>query len=228
MKRYLPSINPYVEKIREYPDRVVPFFDEEIGAEGRDLLEARLQGFERIVCELGCGSGNHLVACAERERDALHVGFELRFKRAYKTAHKAARLDLDNVLVLRVSAERLLEHFPPGSIAVIHVNFPEPWNDGRYRERRLLGEKNLELIHAALAPGGLFRLKTDHAGYFEQVRSSLVDRPDFRLLDWTENLDESGWAEGNIETEFETMFRRIDAPIRCLEARSSPDRYRVS
>ncbi len=220
MKRYLPSINPYVVKLHEYPDHILPFIGDEIDASGRDLLEKRLGEYDRFVCELGCGSGNHLIACAARAPDVLHLGFELRFKRTYKTALKAARAGLGNVLVLRTSAERLLEFLPPHSMDVIHVNFPEPWNDGRYRERRLLGADNLRLIHRALVPAGLFRLKTDHPGYFDQVRTTLADHSDFDLLEWTENLDDSRWAEDNIQTEFETMFRRIDAPIRCLEARS--------
>ncbi|MEQ8763062.1 MAG: hypothetical protein RL885_03990 [Planctomycetota bacterium] len=220
MPRSSTWLNPYHDRLLEYPEHILPFFGDAMRVEDAEVLQAKLDDHDGLVCELGSGSGNHLVACAEQDPSRLHIGFEIRYKRAYKTGLKADRSSLANVLVLRTSAERLLEFVPAGRVDTLHVNFPEPWNDGRLRRRRLVGSTFLESIRDSLRVGGELRFKTDHEGYFAQVRRLVEGSSRLDLEHWTEDLDQSPFAKGNIETEFEIMFRRYDAPIRFLIARA--------
>jgi tRNA (guanine-N7-)-methyltransferase len=94
------------------------------------------------------------------------VGIEQRRKFAALVAAKVARRGLANVLILqgdgRIMAPRL---FPAGSLAAIHVHFPDPWWKRRHVRRRLVDDRMSALLLRLLAPGGLLDFRTDVERY---------------------------------------------------------------
>jgi tRNA (guanine-N7-)-methyltransferase len=119
-----------------------------------------------LELEIGCGHGGFALAFGARRRDAALVGIEQRKKFAELVAGKAARRGLDNVLVLRgdgrLMAPRL---FPAGSLAAIHVHFPDPWWKRRHVRRRLVDDAMSALLLRLLRPGGLLDFRTDVERY---------------------------------------------------------------
>ena len=57
----------------------------------------------------------------------------------------------------------LTERVAPGSLAAVHLFFPDPWPKQKHAKRRFVQQHTLTLIAARLAPGGVLRIATDIA-----------------------------------------------------------------
>jgi tRNA (guanine-N7-)-methyltransferase len=121
---------------------------------------------EGLELEIGCGHGGYALAFGRLRPDRALVGIEQRKKFAALVAEKVARRGLGNVLVLcgdgRLLAPRL---FPAGSLAAIHVHFPDPWWKRRHERRRLVDDRMSTLLLRLLRPGGLLDFRTDVERY---------------------------------------------------------------
>jgi tRNA (guanine-N7-)-methyltransferase len=62
----------------------------------------------------------------------------------------------------RLLAPRL---FREGSLAAIHVHFPDPWWKRRHHHRRLVDDRMSLLLLRLLRPGGLLDFRTDVERY---------------------------------------------------------------
>jgi tRNA (guanine-N7-)-methyltransferase len=120
----------------------------------------------RLELEIGCGHGGFALAFGLRHPDRALVGIEQRKMFARLVAEKAERRQLHNLLVLqgdgRILAPRL---FAAGSLAAIHVHFPDPWWKRRHVRRRLVDDRMSVLLLNLLAPGGLLDFRTDVERY---------------------------------------------------------------
>jgi tRNA (guanine-N7-)-methyltransferase len=135
---------------------------------------------ERLELEIGSGHGGFALAYARAFPGRALVAVEQRKKFAADLAEKAARRGLVNLLVLqgdaRILAPRL---FAAGSLAAIHVHFPDPWWKRRHHRRRLVDDRMSTLLTGLLAPGGLLDFRTD----VEEYAAGAVER-----------LEEAGFA----------------------------------
>ncbi len=88
----------------------------------------------------------------------------------------------------------------PGSLAGIHVYFPDPWHKKKHNKRRLIQAEFVRELSARLAPGGYLHCATDWQPYAEQMLQVLgaeptlantadgyAPRPDWRPLTKFEN-----------------------------------------
>jgi tRNA (guanine-N7-)-methyltransferase len=66
----------------------------------------------------------------------------------------------------RILAPRL---FRAGSLAAIHVHFPDPWWKRRHERRRLVDDRMSSLLLGLLAPGGLLDFRTDVERYAREA-----------------------------------------------------------
>lgn len=207
-------VNPYRERIHDYEGRLFTFADPAHDA----AALAKLTEHNRCVCEWGSGSGNHIIAQAQRAPELLFFGFELRYKRAVRTIEKAERAGVRNVFVLRTDARTIDRLFPAMSLEALYVNFPDPWEKRRGHKHRLLGVSLISLAVALLKPGGALYVKTDHGAYFADFCHQLDADGRLSIVEKTENLAASPWQERNIESEFESLFRSQAQPICYLKA----------
>lgn len=128
-----------------------------------------------VEVEIGSGKGTFLVEAAESRPETGFVAVEYARSFADYVRDRARRRDLRNVRVVRMDAARFFEdHVEPGSVAVVHLYFPDPWPKERHHKRRLLKPPFVRVAAGALAPGGEIRFVTDHAGYFEEARAFLA------------------------------------------------------
>jgi tRNA (guanine-N7-)-methyltransferase len=129
----------------------------------RARLGARAQDLE---LEIGAGHGGYALAFARERPDAALVAIEQRRKFAEELRSKGERRGHANLVVVhgdaRVLAPRL---FPAGSLAAVHVHFPDPWWKRRHHSRRLVDDRMSALVLGLLRPGGLLDFRTDVERY---------------------------------------------------------------
>ena len=99
-------------------------------------------------------------------------------------AQRAARRGLENVRLLRTTAEDLLYRLlTRGSVERFFVLFPDPWPKKRHHKRRLIHPGIATALSAALVPGGQLLVKTDHEPYAEVIASVLSAEPTLAPLE---------------------------------------------
>ena len=171
-----------------------------------------------LVLEIGFGRGEFLLGLAEEARGRAFLGVEYSGKRVLKTARRLARTELRNVRLIRAAAEEVTrEILPPGSLAAVWINFPDPWPKKRHHKRRLLQPGFVrELAHRLIA-GGELHVATDHSAYAEFIAGVLAAEP---LL---ENLAApEPWlpdVTGRRPTSYELEWRAEGRPLHFFEYR---------
>ncbi len=209
--------NQYIDLISSKPELIFPCAREARADVVREKLRAKSQRFKKVYCELGSGSGAHLVALASANPDTLCVGFEIRFKRSFKTAEKAEKKSLQNVAIVHCDARRVGEFFSEESLDAVFVNFPDPWEKAGWQKHRLLRPETLRQILALLKPGAFFRYKTDHSEYFSETEKFLETLPGTVISKLTRDLYHSELLDMNISSEFEELFKSKEVPVNLLE-----------
>jgi tRNA (guanine-N7-)-methyltransferase len=136
-----------------------------------------------LELEIGSGHGGYALAFGPRHPDRVLVAVEQRRKFAADLEEKVRKRKLANLVVLtgdaRILAPRL---FPEGSLAAVHVHFPDPWWKRRHVRRRLVDDGMSTLILRLLRPGGHLDFRTDVERY---------------ALDAVERLEEAGFANAS-------------------------------
>ena len=98
---------------------------------------------------------------------------------------------ITNIRICAHDAVEVLEHMlAPGSLAGIHVFFPDPWHKKRHNKRRLIQPPFVRQLAEHLQPGGYLHCATDWQPYAEQMREVLGAEP---LLANT-SAAADGWA----------------------------------
>lgn len=123
-----------------------------------------------VVLEIGFGMGEATahIAQAMPARDFLccevhEPGVGALLKRVQDGA-------LHNVRIVAHDAVEVLQHMvAPGSLAGVHVFFPDPWHKKRHHKRRLVQPEWVDLVATRLAPGGYLHCATDWQPYAEHM-----------------------------------------------------------
>ncbi len=215
--------NQYIELVNSSSEYIINCGKNPLSAPQKELLAKRISSYARIIVELGSGSGAHLLEQASQNPDTLYVGFEIRFKRTFRTAQKAEKAEIRNLLLLRANAERITEFFGNSSIQGFYVNFPDPWDKKRWHKHRMLNSRSLNEMHALLKPGGFISYKTDHQGYFKDTRKLLCELNLYQICQESEDLHNSDIPKElrNIRSEFEMLFISKGLPVYFIEVRKS-------
>ncbi|MBU2410963.1 MAG: tRNA (guanosine(46)-N7)-methyltransferase TrmB [Gammaproteobacteria bacterium] len=85
---------------------------------------------------------------------------------------------LQNVRICAHDAVDVIDHMlQPGSLAGVHVFFPDPWHKKRHNKRRLIQPEFVHKLAVRLAPGGYLHCATDWQPYAEQMLEVLSGEP---------------------------------------------------
>lgn len=176
-----------------------------------------------LVVEIGFGKDTFLLARAAADPGRDHVGVERDPARVEAFLAEAARRGLANVRALPVSAELALGScFEDGSVAVLHVYFPDPWPKARHAGNRLVQPWFAREARRVLEPEGVLHLATDDAAYAERMLDVLEGAGLFRNLGGPRSTSSSpalGW-----ETKFERLWRSRGRVIRHMAFSPAPGR----
>lgn len=150
-----------------------------------------------LVVEIGFGKDPFLLDRATARPGEDHVGVERDPGRVAAFSNEIARRNLTNVRILPIAAETALGLcFEDGSVAELHVYFPDPWPKLRHAGNRLIRPWFAREARRALAADGRLLLATDDAPYAAQMREVLA--PAFR---------EEDPAAASASTKFERLWR---------------------
>ncbi len=159
-----------------------------------------------VEVEVGSGKGLFLATVAAMHPDRDYFGIEMAASYAKRAAQRAKKRGLSNVKVAAADARRVLaQHVTDGSVAAVHVYFPDPWWKKRHRKRRVFSAEFLADVVRALSDGGELRLATDVEEYFEVMCALVAARPELSDL----SVPEPGEPKHELDylTNFERKFR---------------------
>jgi tRNA (guanine-N7-)-methyltransferase len=129
--------------------------------------------FERavpVVLEIGSGMGETTAEIAQQNPAIDFIAIEVHGPGVGSLLKKIDALGLTNLRVIRHDAVEVLEKmFEDGSLAGLHLFFPDPWPKKRHHKRRLVQPPFAALAARKLAPGGYFHAATDWPEYAEQM-----------------------------------------------------------
>ncbi len=128
--------------------------------------------------EIGSGKGRFLIEWAAANPGIGVLGVERARGYVELVSARARRRGLGNLRILHTTAEDLLFRcLAPASVNAVHVYFPDPWPKQRHHKRRFFRPDNVARLAEVLRPGGLLRVKTDHAEYAALIAALLAAEP---------------------------------------------------
>jgi tRNA (guanine-N7-)-methyltransferase len=172
-----------------------------------------------VHIEIGSGKATFLVNEAKTRPCDDFLGIEWCSKIYRYAVDRVGRHGLTNVRIIRADAAVFVKDFvPDGSVDCFHIYFPDPWPKKKHHKRRFICNNNLEQLLRCLKPGGIIRIATDHAGYFDQIKQVMADNrlQEIEFFPTSGAEPERGeWAG----TNFERKYLKEGRPIHTLAVR---------
>lgn len=178
-----------------------------------------------IYLELGCGKGRFIAKSAANNREVNYIGVDLKdevlvaAKREVEKEFESQGIPKEemHVRLIPMDIAHIDEVFEKDEVDRIHLNFSTPWPKARHNKRRLSHLRFLERYKRFLKKGSEIWLKTDNEEFFE-ASLEYFKEGGFTLEYVTYDLHKSDF-EGNIVTEYEEKFSKMDMHIMFLIAR---------
>ncbi len=174
-----------------------------------------------VHIEIGTGKGTFLLNQAKAQPDDNFLGIEWARKYYRFAVDRIGRWGLTNVRIIRTDAAAFLADFiPDNSVECFHIYFPDPWPKKRHHKRRFICPANLEHLLRCLKTGGQLKIATDHADYFEQIKTVLTARNEkLQEIDFlpTAGAEASEW----VGTNFERKYLKDQRPIYTLAVKKT-------
>lgn len=170
-----------------------------------------------LVLEVGSGGGEAALAFGAAFPDVDLVATDVHTPGIVFLLEAVAAAGASNVFVERTDALDMLDaRVASGSLAGVHVFFPDPWPKARHHKRRFIRRDVLDLLADRLAPGGQLLVATDVADYAEWAQTELdahpafaggvAERPAWRPLT---KYERGGMDAGRVVVDF--AYRRVDS-----------------
>ena len=130
------------------------------------------------IVEIGFGMGETTAAIATGMPENNFIGVEVHTPGVGSLLKQIEEQDLQNLRLIQHDAVEVLTHMiAPGSLAGVHVFFPDPWHKARHNKRRLIQPPLVTLLCSRLAPGATLHCATDWQDYAEQMLAVLSGDP---------------------------------------------------
>ncbi|WP_082549217.1 tRNA (guanosine(46)-N7)-methyltransferase TrmB [Rhizobacter sp. Root404] len=133
------------------------------------------------VLEIGFGMGDATAAIAQALPGTDFIGVEVHTPGVGALLKQIGERGLTNLRLLQHDAVDVLQQMiAPGSLAGVHVFFPDPWHKKKHNKRRLIQPDFVTLLASRLVPGGYLHCATDWQPYAEQMLEVLSAEPALR------------------------------------------------
>jgi tRNA (guanine-N7-)-methyltransferase len=164
--RALETLGPkYMVRYQPHPVDLAQVF----GREAPTLLEIGFGMGEATAHIAGLMPENNFLCC---EVHPPGVGALLK---------RIGEQDLTNIRIVEHDAVEVLDHMlPAGSLAGVHIFFPDPWHKARHNKRRLVQPAFVAKLVPRLRPGGYVHCATDWEPYAQQMLEVLAAEPALR------------------------------------------------
>lgn len=159
-----------------------------------------------IHIEVGMGKGKFLMRLAEQNPEINYIGIEKYSSVLIRAVEKKNETEgLDNLYFIRFDADFINDIFDKDEIDRIYLNFSDPWPKDRHAKRRLTSRQFLARYDQFLKKTGEIIFKTDNKDLFDFSLEE-VKEAGWKLVNYTYDLHNSEYVEGNIMTEYEEKF----------------------
>ncbi len=174
-----------------------------------------------IHIEVGMGKGQFIMTLAENNPDINYIGIEKYSSVLVRAIEKQEEKQLPNLFFIRMEAENIADVFEKNEVSQIYLNFSDPWPKDRHAKRRLTSVQFLERYEKILKTKGHVIFKTDNRDLFDFSLEQEKEAPHWTLLNYTFDLHNSQYVEGNVMTEYESRFVAKGNPICRMELQLS-------
>ena len=177
-----------------------------------------------IELEIGCGKCTFIAEKALRDPDTNYIAMDIKSdmlgvgrRNIERIFAEAGKNSPDNVALVRCNVEEIDKVFSADDgIAVMYINFCNPWPRLKHQKRRLTYPRKLRMYRDFLTEDAVIYFKTDDDELFEDS-VGYFEEAGYHIRYITRDLHNSE-VEGNIVTEHEQMFTDEGIPIKYLEA----------
>jgi tRNA (guanine-N7-)-methyltransferase len=159
-------------------------------------LDAAIGRSAPVILEIGFGKGETTQQIAQARPGDNFLGVEVFNAGVGALLRRIDTHGLTNIRIIQHDAvEVLRDMLAPGSLAGVHIYFPDPWPKARHHKRRLIQPPFVESLVSRMAPGAYIHCATDwehYAGQMLEVLSAepllcnthedYAPRPDYRPL----------------------------------------------
>jgi tRNA (guanine-N7-)-methyltransferase len=164
-------------------------------------LQAAFGRTAPTILEIGFGMGEATAHIAALMPDRNFLCCEVHDPGVGALLKRIGEQGLANVRIVQHDAVQVIDQMlPEGSLAGVHVFFPDPWHKARHNKRRLIQPPLVSRLVSRLQPGGYIHCATDWEPYAQQMLEVLsaeprlentaqgyAPRPDYRPLTKFEN-----------------------------------------
>ncbi len=179
-----------------------------------------------LELEIGPGRGAFALDHAARHPEVDLVAIETRRSDCELIRSRAERRALRNLLVFQGDAKLLVPRFfAPGSLAGLHVQFPDPWWKKRHHKRRMVDAEFAAQARALLARGGIVDFRTDVEAYAREGEQTWLEAGFEKLPDEPPEVlstRERRYAIGR-RAVFRARFRNPGADVPIQSRRTGRD-----
>jgi tRNA (guanine-N7-)-methyltransferase len=131
-----------------------------------------------LVVEIGSGMGETTIEIARAQPATDFIAIEVHGPGVGSLLKTIEAERITNLRVIRHDAVEVLERMiGDGSLAGIHLFFPDPWPKKRHHKRRLLQAPFVHDLAMRLAPGGYLHVATDWAPYADEILAVMAAEP---------------------------------------------------
>ncbi len=122
------------------------------------------------ILEIGFGMGAATAEIAKRLPEHDFLAIDVHSPGVGNLLKLIEENGLGNIRVMRHDAVEVVENMlADGSLAGVHIFFPDPWHKKRHHKRRLIQAEFIAKLLPKIAVGGYLHLATDWQDYAEQM-----------------------------------------------------------
>jgi len=130
------------------------------------------------ILEIGFGMGEATAHIAALMPEKNFLCCEVHEPGVGALLKRIGEQGLTNIRIVQHDAVEVLENMlAEGSLAGVHVFFPDPWHKLRHNKRRLIQPPLVARLASRLQPGGYLHCATDWQPYAEQMLEVLNAEP---------------------------------------------------
>lgn len=164
--------------------------------------------------EIGMGKGNFILNMAINNPEINFIGIEKYSSVASVALKKMMEYNLPNLRVI-ISDVQNLEELLKNRVAVIYLNFSDPWPKDRHSKRRLTSVNFLKLYDSFFKDRCIIVQKTDNDDLFSYSLDSLKGYG-YDIEEISYDLHSTNIP--NVMTEYEDKFSKQGVKIKYLKA----------
>jgi len=130
------------------------------------------------ILEIGFGMGEATAHIAALMPETNFLCCEVHDPGVGALLKRIGEQGLANVRIVQHDAVQVIDQMlPEGSLAGVHVFFPDPWHKARHNKRRLIQPPLASRLVSRLQPGGYIHCATDWEPYAQQMLEVLSAEP---------------------------------------------------